>query len=76
MKQQGKYYWAIEHQQDSLKDKWGSSGAREHTLKYHSNFNWLHSKTIAREMSYRQRKIRQAQGIKKAKLDQNIKLLN
>ena len=32
------------------------------------NFNWLHSKTIAREMSYRQRKIRQTQGIKKAKL--------
>ena len=59
---------AIEHQQDSLKGKWQSSGAREHTLEYHSNFSWLHSKTIAREMSYRQRKIRQTQGIKKAKL--------
>ena len=36
----------IEHQQDSIKGKWESSGATEHCLKCHGQFNWLHPKTF------------------------------
>ena len=42
----------IEHQQDSFKGKWDNSGATEHTLTCHGQFNWIHSKTIAREKDY------------------------
>ena len=38
-----------EHQQDSIKGKWESSGATEHWLKCHGQFNWLHPKTLSRE---------------------------
>ena len=65
---------AIEHQQDSLKGKFESSVATEHTLECHDNSNWLHPKT--RETSYIQRKIKEALEIEKVKLDQNVKLLN
>ena len=68
---------AIEHQQDSLKWTLESSGASEYTLECHDNFNSLHPKTITRETNYKQRKIRKAQeNSRKAKLHENIKLLN
>ena len=66
---------AIEHQQDGLKGKLESSGATEHTLAYHGNFNWLHPKTKIRERNYKQRKIREALEIEKAYEDENMKLL-
>ena len=36
----------IEHQQDSLNEKWKSSGATEHTKEWHGRFDWLHPKTV------------------------------
>ena len=66
----------IEHQQDSFKGKWGNSGAAEHSLTRHGQFNWIHSKTIARENDYRRRKIREALEIKKAQYNKKIKVLN
>ena len=66
----------IEHQQDSFKGKWDNSGATEHTLTCHEQFNWIHPKTIARENDYRKRKIREALEIKKAKFNKKIKVLN
>lgn len=53
-----------------------STGAAEHTPEYQDNFHWLHSKAISRETNYRQRKIREALEVRKAKLDENIKSLN
>ena len=50
-------------------------GATEHTLECHGNFNWLHPKIIARETSYRKRKMGQPLNTKKAKLDKNIKTI-
>ena len=46
-----------EHQRDSIKRKWESSGATEHCLKCHGQFNWQHSKTLSREARYKSRKI-------------------
>ena len=66
----------IGHQQDSFKGKWDNSGATEHSLTCHRQFNWIHPKTIARENDYRKRKIREALEIKKAKYNKKIKVLN
>ena len=66
----------IEHQQDSLRGKWGSSGATEHCLVCHGQFNWINPKTVARNSNYRERKIRESLEIKKAKCDRNKKVLN
>ena len=66
----------IEHQQDSFKGKWDNSGAIEHNLTYHRQFNWIHTKPIARESGYRRSKIREALEIKKAKYNKKIKVLN
>ena len=66
----------IEHQQDSFKGKWDNSGATEHSLTCHEQFNWIHPKTIARENDYRRRKIREALEIKKAKYSKKVKALN
>ena len=57
----------IEHQQDCFKGKWDNSGATEHSLTCHEQFNWIHPKTIARENDSRKRKIREALEIKKTK---------
>ena len=68
----------IEHQHDSVTKKWINSGATEHTLTCHGQFNWNHPKTIARESDYRKRKIQEAQEaleIKKAKYNKKIKVL-
>ena len=47
----------IEHQQDNIKGKWESSGATEHCLECHVQFNWPHPKTLSREARYKSRKI-------------------
>ena len=57
----------IEHQQYSIKGKWESSGATEHCLEYHGQFNWLHPKTLSREARHKSRKIREALEIVKSK---------
>ena len=63
---------ATEHQEDSFKGKWDNSGATEHSLTCHEQFNWIHPKTIAIENDYR-RKIREALEIKKAKYNKKDK---
>ena len=65
-----------EHQEDSFKGKWDNSGATEHSLTCHEQFNWIYPKTIARENDYRRRKIREALEIKKAKYSKKVKALN
>ena len=57
----------IEHQQDSIKGKWESSGATEHCLECHGQFNWLHPKTLSREARYKSRKIRESLEIIRSK---------
>ena len=59
----------IEHQQESIKGKWESSGATEHCLKCHSQFSWLQPKTLSREARYKSRKIRESLEIKRSKCD-------
>ena len=56
----------IELQQDSIKGKWESSGATEHCLEYHGQFNWLHPKT-SREARYKSRKITESPEIIRSK---------
>ena len=57
----------IEHQQDSIKGKWESSGATEHCLECHGQFNWLHPKTLSREARYKSREIRESLEIIRSK---------
>ena len=47
----------IEHQQDSIKGKWESSGATEHCLKCHGQFIWLHPKTLSTEQDIKAEKL-------------------
>ena len=65
----------IEHQQDSIKGKWESSGAAEHCLKCHGKLNWLHPK-ILRETRYKSRKIRESLEIKRSKCDSSKSDIN
>ena len=58
---------SIEHQQNSMKGNWEKSGATEHCLKCHGQFNWLHYSTIKVEPKYYDRKIREALEINNAK---------
>ena len=48
----------------------------EYKIPCRGNFNLSHLKTVAQESRYRQRKIRESLEIKKAKSDEDIKLLN
>ena len=43
---------SIEHQQESIKSEWSSSGATKHTKECHGDFNWLHSKTLSMKNRY------------------------
>ena len=54
-------------QQRQHKRKWENSGATEHCLEYHGQFNWLHLKTLSREARYKSRKIRESLEIIKSK---------
>ena len=38
---------SIEHQQESIKGNWSSSGAIEHTKECHDHFDWLHPETLS-----------------------------
>ena len=46
-----------EHQQESIKSNWSSSGATEHTMECHGNFDWLYPKTISIKNRYYDRKV-------------------
>ena len=65
-----------EYQQQSIKRKWKSSGAMEHCLKCHSQFNRLHPKTLSREARYKSRKIRESREIKRSKCDSSKSNIN
>ena len=58
-----------QHQQDSIKGKWKSSGATVHCLKSHEQFNWLYPKILSRETRYKSRKIRESLEIKSSKCE-------
>ena len=66
----------IEHQQDSIKGKWESSGATEHCLKCHGQFNWLHPKTLSREARFKSRKIRESLKIKRSECSSSKSNIN
>ena len=51
---------SIEHQQESIKGNWTSSGATEHTKECHGCFDWLHPKTLSIKNSYYDRKVRES----------------
>ena len=70
----------IEHQQDSIKGNWESSGATEHTKECHGQFNWIHPRTIAVMSKMYKRKVREALEINRLKTlnkkDKTLKVLN
>ena len=66
----------IEQQQDSFNGKWESSGATEHCLECHGQFNWINPKTLSTEQQYHRRKVRESLEIKKAKTSKRRKVLN
>ena len=43
---------------DSFKGKWESSGATEHCLECHGQFNWINPKTLSTKQPYHRRKER------------------
>ena len=51
---------SIEHQQESMKSNWPSSGATEHTKECHGHFDWLHPKTLFMKNRYYDRKVRES----------------
>ena len=48
---------SIEHQKDSMAEKWEVSRATEHSKQFHGRFNWLHPKTPAKLSNIHERKI-------------------
>ena len=70
----------IEHQKDSMKSNWKSSGATEHTKECHGQFNWIHPRTIAAMSNMYKRKVHEALGINRLKTlnetDKAFKVLN
>ena len=66
----------IEHQQDSFNGKWESSGATEHCLECHGQFNWINLKTLSTEQQYHRWKIWEPLEVKKAKANKRRKVLN
>ena len=66
----------IKHQQHIIKGKSESSGATEHCLKCHGQFNWLHAKTLSREARYKSRKIRESLENKRSKCNSSKSNIN
>ena len=50
---------SIEHQQESIKGNWSSSGAIEHTKECHGHFDWLCPKTLLIKFRCYDRKVRE-----------------
>ena len=51
---------SIDHQQESTKGNWSSSGTIEHTKEYHAYFEWLHPKTLSIKNRFYNRKERES----------------
>ena len=66
------HIWTIEHKQGNLE----SSGATEHCLECHSQFSWLHPKTLSREARYKSRKIRESLEIIRSKCNSSKMNIN
>ena len=70
----------IEHQQDSIKGNWESSGTTEHTKECHGQFNWIHWRTITLMSNMYKRKVREVLEINRLKAlnetDKTFKVLN
>ena len=48
---------SIEHQQESIKGNWSSSGATEHTKESHGHLDWLHPKILSMKNRYCDKKV-------------------
>ena len=68
--------WTIGHQQDSLKGKWDNSGATEHTLTCHEQFNWIQPKTIERLLTGKAKYDKHEKLRKENTTNKKIKVLN
>ena len=70
----------IEHQQDSIKGNWESSGTTEHTKECHGQFNWIYPRTTAVMSNMYERKVCEALEINRLKTlnetDKTFKVLN
>ena len=51
---------SIEHQQESIKGNWSSSGTTEHKKEWQDHFDWLHPKTLSIKNKYYDRKVRES----------------
>ena len=51
---------SIEHQQESIKCNWTSSGATEHTKDCYGYLDWLHPKTLSIKNRYYDKKVRES----------------
>ena len=69
---------SIEHQKESIKGNWSSSGATEHTKECHGHFDWLHPKTLGMRNRYYDREVWESLEIDMAvfRCGQDHKVLN
>ena len=71
---------SVEHQEDSMADKWEALGATEHSKECHGPFNWLHPKIFVKLSNIHERKIRESLEINnletKAEHGKSVKVLN
>ena len=51
---------SVEHQPESIKGNWSSSGATKYTKECHGDFDWLHNKTLSMKKRYYDRKVRES----------------
>ena len=51
---------SIEHQQETIKCNWSSSGATEHTKECHGHLDWLYPKTLCMKNRCYDRKVRES----------------
>ena len=51
---------STEHQQESTKGNWSSSGATEHTKECHGYLDWLQPRTLSMNNMYYDRKVRES----------------
>ena len=49
-----------EHQQESIKGNWSSSGPTEHTKECHDHFDWLHTNILSMKNRYYESKVRES----------------
>ena len=67
----------IEHQQDSIKGNYESSGATEYTKECNGQFNWIQPRTIVAMSNMYKRKVREALELNRLKtLNETDKTFN